>query len=90
MKVEEEDKALRLILSLLPSYEHMKPIRMYGKKTLKYEDVTGRLLSEEKILESSIHALSKGSVIICRNEEKNSQRILVCWKCGQSRHVKSN
>ncbi|KAL4583041.1 hypothetical protein LXL04_007605 [Taraxacum kok-saghyz] len=58
VKVEDEDKALRLILSLSSSYEHMKPILMYGKETLKYADVTGKLLSEEKRLESSSHTSS--------------------------------
>ncbi|KAL4579294.1 hypothetical protein LXL04_015435 [Taraxacum kok-saghyz] len=46
VKVEDKDKAWRLILSLPSSYEHMKPILMYGKETLKYADVTGKLLSE--------------------------------------------
>lgn len=31
MKVEDEDKPLRLILSFAFSYEHMKLILMYGK-----------------------------------------------------------
>ncbi|KAL4565087.1 hypothetical protein LXL04_029170 [Taraxacum kok-saghyz] len=58
VKVEDEDKTLRLILSLPSSYEHMKPILMYGKETLKYADVIGKLLSEEKRLESSGHTSS--------------------------------
>ncbi|KAL8503549.1 hypothetical protein ACS0TY_022329 [Phlomoides rotata] len=30
VKIEDEDKVLRLILSLLYSYEHMEPILLYG------------------------------------------------------------
>ena len=34
--ISDEDKALRLIWSLLTSYEHMKPILVYGKDTVIY------------------------------------------------------
>ena len=53
VKVEDEDKALRFVLSLLSSYEHMKPILMYGKETLKFTDVTCKLLSEKRRMEDS-------------------------------------
>ena len=43
----DEDKALRLIWSLLTSYEHMKPISMYEKDIVIYSKVTTKLLSEE-------------------------------------------
>lgn len=56
VKDEDEDKAMRLILSLPSSYEHMKHILMYGKEALNYVDVTRKLLSEEKRLDSSSHA----------------------------------
>ncbi|KAL4566695.1 hypothetical protein LXL04_030816 [Taraxacum kok-saghyz] len=92
VKVEDEDKALRLILSLPSSYEHMKPILMYGKETLKYADVTGKLLLEEKRLESSSHtSSSEEMVLVCGNgKKKHSQKTPVCWRCGQSGHVKRN
>lgn len=47
VKIEDEYKALRLILSLPTFYEHMKPILMYGKETLSFADVTSKLLSDE-------------------------------------------
>ena len=31
VEIDDEDKALRLIWSLLPSYEHMQIVLMYGK-----------------------------------------------------------
>ena len=34
VKIDDEDKALRFIWSLPPSYEHMKPILMYRKETI--------------------------------------------------------
>ncbi|KAL6561339.1 hypothetical protein OROMI_016940 [Orobanche minor] len=72
VKVEDEDKALRLILSLTSFDGHMKPILMYGKETLKYEDVTSKLLPEEKRMESSSNTSSEGAVLICRNEKKKT------------------
>jgi hypothetical protein len=91
VKVEDEDKALRLVLSLPSSYEHMKPILMYGKETLKFADVTSKLLSEEKRLEGSSMTSSEGTVLVTRQgKKKNSGKNLTCWKCGQSGHVKSN
>ena len=38
------------IWSLLTSYEHMKPILMYGKDTVIYSKVTTKLLFEERRL----------------------------------------
>ena len=39
VKLEEEDKALLLISSLPSTYEHLATTIMYGKETLKLEDV---------------------------------------------------
>ncbi|KAL6518255.1 hypothetical protein OROMI_033956 [Orobanche minor] len=62
---------------------------MYGKETLKYADVTSKLLSEEKRLESSSNTSSEGAVLICRNEKKkNPLKTPTCWKCGKSGHIK--
>lgn len=67
VKVEDEDKTLRLILSFPSSYYHMKHILTYSKETLKYENVTTKFLSKEKRPESSNHAFSKRTIIICKN-----------------------
>ena len=64
--MEDEDKALRLVLSLPFSYEHMKPILMYRKETLKFTDVTSKLLLEEKGLEGSNMTSSEGTVLVTR------------------------
>ncbi|KAJ9561463.1 hypothetical protein OSB04_006623 [Centaurea solstitialis] len=90
VKVEDEDKALRLILSLPSSYEHMKPILMYGKETLKFADVTSKLLSEEKRLEGGSMTSSEGTVLVARHGKKKNSGKVTCWKCGESGHVKSN
>ncbi|KAK6151362.1 hypothetical protein DH2020_013997 [Rehmannia glutinosa] len=64
VKIEDEDKALRLILSLPHSYEHMKPILMYGKKALIFAEVTGKLLSEERRLMSDGRTSTENSVAV--------------------------
>ena len=71
--MEDEDKALKLVLSLPSFYEHMKPILMYGKETLKFTDVTRKLLDEEKRLEGSNMTSSEGTVLVTsQGKEKNS------------------
>jgi len=39
VKLEEENKALMLLSSLLSSYDHLTTTIMYGKETLKLKDV---------------------------------------------------
>lgn len=52
MKIDDENKALRLILSLSPSYENMKLILMYGNDNLNFMEATSKLLSRERRLKS--------------------------------------
>ncbi|KAL4554802.1 hypothetical protein LXL04_037408 [Taraxacum kok-saghyz] len=53
------------------------PILMYGKETQKYADVTGKLLSEEKRLESSSHTSSSEGMFLVsgKGKKKFSQRL---------------
>ncbi|KAF7841184.1 cytochrome p450 [Senna tora] len=48
VKIDDEDKTLRLIWSLPSSYEYIKHILMYGKDTLNFEEVTSKIIFEEK------------------------------------------
>ena len=91
VKIEDEDKALRLILSLPPSYEHMKPILMYGKESLNFAEVTGKLLSEERRLKSEGRASTENSALVAsKGKKKNFMKDIVCWGCGQTGHMKRN
>ena len=47
VKIDEEDKALILLSSLLESYDHIVITMLYGKETLILEEVTSTLLSNE-------------------------------------------
>ena len=42
VKIEDEDKALRLLWSLPTSYKHLLPTLIYGKKTIDLEEVTSK------------------------------------------------
>ncbi|KAF7833174.1 Zinc finger, CCHC-type [Senna tora] len=60
VKIDDEDKALRLIWSLPSSYEYIKHILMYEKDTLNFEEVTSKIISEEKRMKCGA-SLANGS-----------------------------
>ena len=92
VKIEDEDKALRLLWSLPTSYKHMLPTLMYGKETVDLEEVTSTLLSEERRLSSeSTETIDVSTLAIVGNWKKNnSKKNEVCWGCGQSGHLKKD
>ncbi|KAK6121194.1 hypothetical protein DH2020_045056 [Rehmannia glutinosa] len=91
VKIEDEDKALRLILSLPYSYEHMKLILIYGKETLIFAEVTGKFLSEERRLMSDGQTSIENSVAVAvsKGMKKDSKNVIY-WKCGELGHTKRN
>ena len=48
IKIDDETKALRLIWSLPSSYEHIKPVLIYRKETLSFEEVFSKIISKER------------------------------------------
>jgi len=91
-KIEEEDVALRLIWSLPSSYELIKPVLMYGKKTLTVNEVACKIYFEERRMKSDEN-MSTNSIITVRSEthvNKNYKKKVIYWKCGKSRHLKKN
>ena len=48
VKIDEEDRALLLLCSLLGSYDGLITTLVYGKETLNFEEVVGVLKSNEK------------------------------------------
>lgn len=90
VKIDDEDKALRLILSLPSCYEYIKPVLMYGKETLKFSEVASKLISEERRLKSDSRP-SSDSLVVTRDggrKKKNSMKNVTCWRCGKVGHVK--
>jgi len=53
VKVEEEDISQRLIWSLPSSYELIKPVLMYDKKTLSFDEIASKILFEERRMKSN-------------------------------------
>jgi hypothetical protein len=47
VKIDDEDKVVVLINSLPDTYEHLATTLMYGKDTLKFEDVSNALTNDE-------------------------------------------
>ena len=48
VKIEEEDRALLLLCSLLRTYDGLITTQVYGKETLNYEEVVGVLRSNKQ------------------------------------------
>ncbi|CAI8587261.1 unnamed protein product [Vicia faba] len=60
-----KDKVLKLIWSLPSSYEHIKPVLIYRKETLSFEEVASKIISEERRLKGEDNTLSN-SVLVAR------------------------
>ncbi|KAF3622233.1 hypothetical protein FXO38_31400 [Capsicum annuum] len=91
VKINDEDKALRLIWFLPSSYKHMQPILIYGKKTVIFVEVTSKLISEEKRLKNGDEKSLEDSALVVKGKWKqSSKKKVICWNCKQPRHVKNN
>ena len=67
VKLEDEDKAILLVVSLPSSYKHFKEILLYSNnETLSFEDVKARLLSKENF-HLEVRA-EKGDGLLVRGE----------------------
>ena len=55
VKIKEEDKAVILLVSLPPSYEHLRATLMYEKDTLGIDEVLDTLLRELWLLQIVVH-----------------------------------
>jgi len=71
VKIDDEDKALRLILSLPASYVHLKPVLMYGKESLSFEEVATKIISEERRMKSDENTSSR-SMLLTRSGACNA------------------
>ena len=90
VKIEDEDKALRLLWSLPTSYKHLLPTLIYGKETIDLEEVSSTLLSEERRLSGeSTETTDVSALAVVGNWKKDkSKNKGVYWGCGQSGHLK--
>ncbi|KAH9722768.1 Integrase catalytic domain-containing protein [Citrus sinensis] len=98
-KIEDEDKAIILLSSLPPSYEHFVDTLLYGRQSLAMQDVKEALSSKEssKKLETKD---GKWLTVRGRSEKrdgwkgkkkgrsKSKNRILKCFHCHKEGHFK--
>ena len=106
VKIEEKDRALLLLCSLLGSYNHLITTLVYGKETLNYEEIVGVLRSNEqseKICKgdpnSEVLAVNERlkrskekvrSKSKGRSKSQDRKKTLKCYKCYQPRHLRRN
>jgi len=104
VNIENEDKAILLVVSLPPSYKHFKEIMLYSNSdTISFKDVKSNLLSKEKF-DHDIHAdPAEGLVVRGRTEQKgngnkkknrskskNPHSNKTCNYCGKLGHIQAN
>ena len=66
----------------------MKPIVMYGKYTVIYLEVTSKLLSEERRLDSEKNASTiENALVIKEGKKKNFEKVVCLDNLGTSKSV---
>lgn len=103
VKIEEEDQALLLLTSLPDSYENIITTILYGKNTLKMEEVESTLLSHEKRRKADdsqdsvfvAHGknqrgrmTARGSSGHSRSKSRGRGKGKQCYKCKEWGHIK--
>ena len=76
VKYEDEDKALMLLCSLpaSPSYENLVTTLMWGKETLKLEEVTGALLSFHQRKKANEETAQGEGLVAKSNQERGRSK----------------
>ena len=102
---DDEDKAILLLASLPSSYENLMTTLLYGKDTLKFEQVSGSLLSynktnkvasnESQALVTENRGRNKGRMSRPQNDKsrgrsKSRSKDYACYHCGKPGHMKKN
>ena len=106
VKYEEEDKALLLLRSLPASFKHFRTTLMFGKETLRFEEVVQDIISHVKMNKSSgVDVKSEGLLAKgpteqrgrSKEKEKESGRsksksrgAVECYYCKKKGHIKKN
>ena len=75
MKIDDEDKALRLIWSLPPFYEYVQTVLMYGKENVNFSEVTSKLISEERKLKNEENKSSESAALSVYEKWEEEQRL---------------
>ena len=104
VKIEDEDKAILLVVSLPPSYKHFKEIMLYSNSdTISFEDVKSNLLSKEKF-DLDVHTDSAEGLMVRgrpekkgngkgkknRSKSRNPHANKTCRYCGKLGHIQAS
>nr|GEV42369.1 hypothetical protein [Tanacetum cinerariifolium] len=72
--IDDEDKAVLLVISLPASYKHFKEIMLYENlETLSFDDVKSALLSKQKYDDDMEPKSGEGLVARCRSSDKERE-----------------
>ncbi|CAA0831937.1 Probable prolyl 4-hydroxylase 11 [Striga hermonthica] len=74
VKIEDEDKAMILLCSLPPSYEHMVTTLTYGKETIKTEEITSALLAHNQQKQKSGESSSQSDSLYVKGNQDRGRR----------------
>ena len=98
VKIEDEDKALLLLVSLPPSYEHLVITLTHGKTTINNEEVTAALPGHElmKQMNAAERESTQGLGLAVKGyqlrkgqeAEKKKKKNVQCYKCKDWGHIK--
>jgi transposase InsO family protein len=74
VKIDDEDKAILLVVSLPATFNHFKEIMLYGNQdTLSFENVKSNLLSKEKFdVDSRSEVKAEGLIVRGRSSHKDN------------------
>jgi hypothetical protein len=85
VKIDDEDKAILLVVSLPPSFKHFKEIMLYSNHTsLSFENVKSNLLFKEKFDVNSRFELKCEGLIVRGSGDHKSN--LYCRYCRKNTH----
>ena len=104
MKIADEDKAIILLCSLPPSYEHLVTTLTYGKDTIKVDEITAALLAHNQ-WKLDAGESSQGDSLYTKGDrgrkqdnersgrrksrsKSRSRKNIECYKCKEMRHMK--
>ena len=98
VKIDDEDRAILLLCSLPPSYEHLITTLTYGKETVELEDITAALLSYDMRKKNNVEEVTHGDGLLIKGEQgrkgqeagRKKKKKVQCYKCKQWGHYKGS
>src|SRR3989337_2617649 len=95
VKIEDEDKALLLLVSLPPSYEHLIITLTHEKTTINNEEVTAVLLGHELMKQKNVAerestqglGLTVKGYQLRKGQEAEKKKVQ-CYRCKDWGHIK--